>query len=74
MRINHRVPKELRDHLSARYLRHLAAGRLLDVPQLSILQVAEALSTGAGTLQQIYSDHHRFRVSGVISGAFRAAS
>lgn len=74
MRVNHRVPSELRAHLSARYLRHLAAGRLLDVPQLSTLQVAEALSTGVGMLQDIYSDHHRFRVSDVIAGAFRAAN
>ena len=74
MRVNHRVPKDQRDHLNARYLRHLAAGRLLDLPQLSTLQVSEALSTGASMLQQIYSDHHRFRVSDVISGAFRAAS
>lgn len=74
MRVHHRVPDDLRAHLSARYLRHLAAGRLLDVPQLSTLQVAEALSTGVGMLQEIYSDHHRFRVSNVIAGAFRAAS
>ena len=74
MRVHHRVPDELRAHLSARYLRHLAAGRLLDVPQLSTLQVAEALSTGVGMLQEIYSDHHRFRVSDVIAGAFRAAN
>ena len=74
MRVHHRVPDDLRAHLSARYPRHLAAGRLLDVPQLSTLQVAEALSTGVGMLQEIYSDHHRFRVSDLIAGAFRAAN
>lgn len=72
MRFHHRVPDELGTHLNARYLRHLAAGRLLDVPQLSTLQVEEALSTGVVVLQEIYRDHHRFRVSEVIGGAFRA--